>query len=91
MLFVALEVSSFDFSTSYTSLPHNLIKAKSMSPVNYFLLRVKKLLQISLEFSNQKNESLMSSKDYDKDSFLHKLFFIINRFVFVLLREDANL
>ena len=36
------QVSSFDFSTSYTSLPHDLIKAKVLSLVNWCFNRESK-------------------------------------------------
>ena len=40
--FQGSKVSSFDFSTLYTSLPHDLIKAKVLSLVNWFFNRESK-------------------------------------------------
>ena len=55
------QVSSFDFSTLYTSLPHDLIKAKVLSLVNwYFNRESKSYLCTSLKagfFSNKKYDS----------------------------------
>ena len=55
------QVSSFDFSTSYTSLPHDLIKAKVLSLVNWcFNTESKTYLCTSFKagfFSNKKYDS----------------------------------
>ena len=58
---VLLKVSSFDFSILYTSLPHDLIKAKVLSLVNWcFNRELKSYLCTSLKagfFSNKKYDS----------------------------------
>ena len=53
------QVSSFDFSTLYTSLPHDLIKAKVLSLVNWCFNRVK---NVPLYFSKGR---VFSNKKYD--------------------------
>ena len=59
--FQGSQVSSFDFSTLYTSLPHDLIKAKVLSLVNWcFNRESKSYLCTSLKagfFSNKKYDS----------------------------------
>ena len=59
--FVTFRVSSFDFSTLYISLPHDLIKAKVLSLVNWcFNRESKSYLCTSLKagfFSNKKYDS----------------------------------
>ena len=59
--FHGFQVSSFDFSTLYTSLPHDLIKAKVLSLVNWcFNRESKSYLCTSLKagfFSNKKYDS----------------------------------
>ena len=61
--FQGSQVSSFDFSTLYTSLPHDLIKAKVLSLVNWCFYRSresKSYLCTSLKagfFSNKKYDS----------------------------------
>ena len=49
-------VSSFDFSTLYTSLPHDLIKAKVLSLVNWCFNRESKSYLCRI-FSNKKYDS----------------------------------
>ena len=58
--FQCSQVSSFDFSTLYTSLPHDLIKAKVLSLVKWCFNRVKSLpLYVDKTgfFSNKKYDS----------------------------------
>ena len=59
--FQGSQVSSFDFSTLYTSLPHDLIKAKVLSPVKFCFNREPKTYLCTSDkaefFSNKKYDS----------------------------------
>ena len=59
--FQGSQVSSFDFSTLYTSLPHDLIKAKVLSLVNWCFNRESKTYLCTSDkvgfFSNKKFDS----------------------------------
>ena len=55
------QVSSFDFSTLYTSLPHDLIKAKVLSLVNWCFNRESKTYLCT----SVKAEFFFSNKKYD--------------------------